>query len=501
MSAGKTGTDLMLADASDPGSEPALIANFPGSVSNLKVRALRNGNFALACSAPVTRDGKMANPADKPAPHSTARVHTSLFVRQWDTWVEDTANAIWYGCLQKEDTPKLDNHVGSAYELLPKTGLVNALAGTGLASPVPPFGGTDDFDIGPCCLAFVAKDPLICPATHTKTDLYVLHIADFASPDPAEEPRPVDTGPLCGYSASPAFSHRGDRLVFTRMRSNQYESDKPRLMLVERLDGKHLSREVPESSEFYQTDLGEGGWDARPERPVWSADDSELYVTAEEHGRSKLWKLSAQPSRGMDQLPVALTSEGSVSEVSLLADGSDKLFVTSSSLVDNSCYSILDPASGNTETVSSGSKHGKTFGLSKTQFDEFWFKGAGDYNLHALVMKPSDFDESKRYPLALLIHGGPQGAWTDGWSSRWNPAIFAEQGYIVVSPNPTGSTGYGMALQNGIKGQWGGRPYNDLVNCFEHIEDNMPYVDTRNAVALGASYGGYMISKSRLRPP
>jgi len=137
---------------------------------------------------------------------------------------------------------------------------------------------------------------------------------------------------------------------------------------------------------------------------------------------------------------------------------------------------------------------GKTFGLSQDQVDEFWYAGAEDYNVHAWVLKPSNFDKNEKYPLAYLIHGGPQGAWNEGWSTRWNPAIFAEAGYIVVAPNPTGSTGYGMAFQNGIMNQWGGRPYIDLVKGFEYIEANLPYVDTTRAVALGASYGGYMVN-------
>ena len=111
-------------------------------------------------------------------------------------------------------------------------------------------------------------------------------------------------------------------------------------------------------------------------------------------------------------------------------------------------------------------------------------------------MKPSHFDKTKKYPLAMLIHGGPQSAWTDDWSTRWNPAIFAEQGYVVVSPNPTGSTGYGQDHVDAITNNWGGTPYQDLVKCFEYLEKEMEYVDTDRAVALGASYGGYMISES-----
>ncbi|CRK40789.1 hypothetical protein BN1708_016832, partial [Verticillium longisporum] len=161
---------------------------------------------------------------------------------------------------------------------------------------------------------------------------------------------------------------------------------------------------------------------------------------------------------------------------------------------ESSLFSVLDPSSKKLDYVSSSSKHGKTFGLSEKQLENFWFKGAEGYDVQALVVKPSDFDEKKKYPLAFLIHGGPQGAWNDNWSTRWNPAIFAEQGYIAVMPNPVGSTGYGQNHTDAIQSQWGGLPYVDLVKCFEHIEKKLDYVDIDRAVALGASYGGYMIN-------
>jgi dipeptidyl aminopeptidase/acylaminoacyl peptidase len=144
---------------------------------------------------------------------------------------------------------------------------------------------------------------------------------------------------------------------------------------------------------------------------------------------------------------------------------------------------------------------GKKFGLSHSQLSSFWTPSSDrTYNIHSWVLKPSTFSPDKKYPLCFWIHGGPQGAWMDGWSTRWNPAIFAEAGYVVVSLNPTGSSGYGMALQDGITGEWGGRPYEDLVKAFEYVRDNLDYVDTENAVAMGASYGGYMISESSSLP-
>lgn len=106
----------------------------------------------------------------------------------------------------------------------------------------------------------------------------------------------------------------------------------------------------------------------------------------------------------------------------------------------------------------------------------------------------------KRYPLALLVHGGPQSAWNDAWSTRWNAAVFAEQGYVVVMPNPTGSTGYSQAFTDAIKEEWGNLPFNDVINCFEHVKQHLDYVDTSRSVALGASYGGYFMNWAQGQP-
>ncbi|KAH8884576.1 prolyl oligopeptidase [Thozetella sp. PMI_491] len=471
-------TRLLLASASQPQLLSYEVGIVNGGISNLKIAHLSDDTIALVVSASTTPSGKLANPQAETRPRSSAKIYTRLFVRHWDTWTDKNRNSLWYGVLNKKE---------GRWSLA--SPLVNALAGTNLSSPVPPFGGTGDFDISPYGLVFVAKDPMLDEAHYTKTDLYYVALKTFTEPT-APAPQEVKTGTLQGYSGCPTFSHDGKKVAFTRMRSKQYESDKTRLLLIPDVN------DLANVQEFYKTEDDEGGWDARPETILWSYDDSELYVTAEDTARNLLWKLPANPRLAVD-LPVAVTQDGSVSAMYMLARGSPKLLVSSSSLVDNSLYRIVDPsdqASAAGQVVSSNTKHGKTLGLSHDQVGDFWFKGAGDYKVHALVMKPSNFDENNKYPLALLVHGGPQGAWADGWSTRWNPAIFAEQGYVVVAPNPTGSFGYGMKLQDGITGDWGGKPYNDLVNCFEHIEDNLPYVDTERAVALGASYGGYMIN-------
>lgn len=433
----------------------------------------------MACSALAEPSGGMANPEKESKPHATGKAYSSLFVRHWDYWETKHQSTIWFGCLKKEK----DSGMFSMQE----PGLVNALAGTKLSSPVPPFGGVEDFDISRSGLAFIAKDPELCPATYTKTDVYFIPLETLTEAKPPA-PLLIETGDLLGYAASVVFSPDGKQLAFTKMRSKQYESDKPRLMLVP--DVSDLSN----VQEFYRTEDGEGAWDLKPGGIMWSHDGKELFVTAEDCARGKIFRLPSSPALAKE-LPQALTSAGTVSDMRRLAMGSSKLFITSSDIADSSCYSILDPATKELDVVSSATKHGETLGLSHSQLDETWFQGAGEYRVHALIVKPSHFDPSKRYPLAVIVHGGPQSAWFDKWNTRWNPTVFAEQGYVVVLPNPTGSTGYGMALQEGITDEWGGRPYNDLVNCLEHVEATMPYADTERAVALGPSYGGFMISE------
>ncbi|KAI1260986.1 prolyl oligopeptidase [Xylariaceae sp. FL1019] len=452
-------SQLVVADVKDV-STRHVVLSFKCAVSNLKVKDIGDGTTALALTAPSTPDGHMVDSTKKEDPRSSARVYSKLFVRHWDAYVDKAKSAVFFGALKKDDE-------SGHYVVQGSGSLTNALAGTKLECPVPNFGGAGDFDIGKKGLVFLSKDPELIDALWTKTDAYYVPLKTFAE-ETAPFPQIIQTGELLGYSGAPTFSHDGKKLAFTRMRHKQYESDKQRLLLVPDIEDLSAVQE-------------------------FCNDDTELYVTAELNGRNRLFKLPSTPHEAKD-LPEPITEHGAVGSVSNLSDREDRLFITTTSLVDNSSYSIIDPKSKDKSLISSISKEGKSFGLSKNQFDEFWYKGDGDYQCHALVMKPSNFDPAKKYPLAFLIHGGPQGAWGDSWSTRWNPAIFSEQGYVAVMPNPTGSTGYGQAYTDAIAKNWGGRPYNDLELCFEHIADNLSYVDTENAVALGASYGGYMIN-------
>lgn len=383
-------------------------------------------------------------------------------------------NTLWYGQLENKDGKwSLENNS------------FNLLAGIELASPVGPFGGSSDFDINENAIVFVAKDPTINRARYTKTDLYYTPIKSFA--EQPGTPQIIKTGKLEGYSNHPTFSRDGKQLAFLRMRERQNEADKHRLLVIPDVNN------LQSVQEFYETEDGAGGWDRSPSAIVWSADDKQLIITAEEHGKVLLWKLPSSPSAATAK-PAPIFAQGAVDNAVLIGD-STTLFVTSKSQVESCRYCTVDHETKSISEVSASAKNGKTFGLSPEQCFEIWYPGAAGYDNHALCMKPSDFDPSKKYPLAFVVHGGPQSAWVDSWSTRWNPAIFAEQGYIVVCPNPTGSTGYGQAHTDAIANNWGGTPYEDLVKAFEYVEKNLSYVDINRSIALGASYGGYMMSK------
>ena len=124
--------------------------------------------------------------------------------------------------------------------------------------------------------------------------------------------------------------------------------------------------------------------------------------------------------------------------------------------------------------------------------ESFWFEGANGDKVQGFLVKPPNFDPSKKYPVKFLIHGGPQGAWGDDWSYRWNPELFAANGYVVIMINFHGSTGYGQKFIDEINGDWGGAPFEDLMKGLDYAEKTYPFIDKDRECALGASYGGYM---------
>lgn len=224
-------------------------------------------------------------------------------------------------------------------------------------------------------------------------------------------------------------------------------------------------------------------------------------MIAEHHGSALPYHLT-HPGH----LPTPLLFSRSTSSIQSLNDG--RLLIAASSLTSPSEDFLLLPPTSKSQggdgdksgafelhAVTSWSKHALK-GKDLSKGEEFWFKGAENHDVMGWIVKPKGWksNQNAKYPLAFLIHGGPEAAWEDSWSTRWNPNVFAQQGYFVVAINPTGSTGYGQDFVDGIRGNWGGRPFKDLVAGLHHVLDNHPEIDRSRMAALGGSYGGYMIN-------
>ncbi|KAK6359957.1 putative dipeptidyl-peptidase 5, variant 2 [Orbilia brochopaga] len=475
-----TKSELWVAKAilGDSAGSVQQVYTFPGVVSNLKIRSLGD-SFHFVVSAPAFKDGSIYSEDSAPKKHSTGRVYTSLFVRHWDEWISEYKTNLFSGIITRVGDEE--------FKIGPDPR--NLLHGTDLETPVAPFGGTGDFDISPDGkhVIFLSKDPQQDLAQNTASYVYAVPF------DGSAKPKAIN--PHHGASSSPRFSPDGSKVVYLQMRENGYEADKNEIFVTE----------FNADYNFVITQIAKQ-WDRSPASVIWSANNNYLYLIAEEFGREKVFILpiiSTSPDQNSHLDPNVTLGEFSASEIYVIAD-TETLLVSASSLTSPTFY-LLVPATKGTATplmspmmtlnnVESTPELGTWHGLSRSQVSDFWYTGTDDYKVHAWMVKPSYFDKSKKYPLLFFIHGGPQGAWIDGWSYRWNPAVMAEQGYVVVALNPTGSTGYGKKFTDRIQNEWGGRPYHDLEMGFDYIEKNFDFIDTKNAIAAGASYGGYMIN-------
>ena len=358
--------------------------------------------------------------------------------------------------------------------------------------PSDPLAGLG-YDISRTGLLFKARDPDYNPGITTRSNIFYLRLSTFTE-SPSPKICKIVVQDYEGFASHPAFSPDGNSAAFLHAKEADSLYDWNRIFVVERLDRNDATVECA----LLETKVNKGHWGLSPDTITWANNGEEIFVTAAEGGYQKLFKLPLElPAREpFTTVPTPISHTGAVSAIYPLSTTTSekRLFVNKTSLIDSSIFMIIDAYSAKSEVVSSASEHGSAFGLKSAQISEITFKGEDDLNIHAWVIKPSFFDHSKTYPLCLCIHGGPMSAWADTWSTRWNPAVIAEQGYVVVAPNISGSTGFGREFVDRAKDSWGGRPYVDLVKCFDYIERNMPFVDTDRAVAVGGSYGGYMVN-------
>lgn len=192
-------------------------------------------------------------------------------------------------------------------------------------------------------------------------------------------------------------------------------------------------------------------WDRSPSSILWAQDGKSLYLTVEEHGRIKLFQI---PLGEENVDPKEIISDHSLSGV--FWAGND-LLLSQTSLTNPSIVKLYNVDKKVLRPLFTAWSSNP---LSRKSVQEFWFDGYEKHPVHGFLHLPESFDRKKKYPLAFLIHGGPQGAWEDSWSTRWNPAVFANagDGWVVAAINPTGSTGYGQNFADAIQGNWGTRP-------------------------------------------
>jgi dipeptidyl aminopeptidase/acylaminoacyl peptidase len=229
------------------------------------------------------------------------------------------------------------------------------------------------------------------------------------------------------------------------------------------------------------------GFDQQVEELALSPDGETIYFTAGERGRAPIFRI---PLAG----GVAKKVLGDVfaTNLQITGDGRKLVFASSSIAAPTEIYSANADGSGIASVTTVNNAIISRANLKAAE-DVEW-TGALGRRVHGFIVKPTDFDPGRKYPLVVLIHGGPQSAWNNNWGYRWNPQIFANAGYVVFCPNPRGSTGYGQQFVDEISGDWGGKVYVDLMNGVADVLRKNSFIDRTRVGAAGASYGGYMIN-------
>ncbi|HYI11981.1 MAG TPA: S9 family peptidase [Thermoanaerobaculia bacterium] len=374
-----------------------------------------------------------------------ARVIDSLLYRHWNAWVEPTRAHIVYVPLN-----------GKPRDLTPG------------AFDAPPFsvGGGGEFDISPDGKELVyARNVDKQPERSTNADLYVVPISERMY---GEAKRITSRA---GADTSPVYSPDGKWIAYRSQARQGYESDLWELWLYDRETGqsKRIATDFPD-------------W---IEEVTWSPDSKSLFAVAPLKGKSAVYEIAG----GKVTL---LHNSGSAHSVAVSPDGKTLYFSMSTLRRPADIYS-LPRAAGSKATQLTRHNDPLLSQLTLGATEDLWWAGADGAKVQGHLIRPPNFDPAKKYPALVLIHGGPQGAWGDAWSYRWNPQPFAARGYVVLMPNPRGSSGFGQQFVEQISRDWAGRVYVDLMNGVDTLTA-LPYVDPTRLGAAGGSYGGYMVN-------
>ena len=445
---GRAGANRQVVRTSLDGSRPEPVTVSPVDVDSFVLS--RDGTrvaFAAAVfpGGPDTLAATVRRQQEAKSLQASGRTFDKLFIRHWDEWKDGTRRHLF-----------VQNVAGGpTCDVMPE---MDADA------PVKPFGGSEQFTFTPdgTSLVFTARDAGREEAWSTNLDLFIAPV------DGSAAPRNITPDNLA-TDTNPAFSPDGGRLAYLAMDRPGNESDKQTVLV----------REWPGGATRRLTDH----WDRSAEAIAWSIDGRTLYAVAEDFGQRRVFAIDV--STGSIE---AMTGEGWVEHIVIVGE---TVFYSLDSLGGPAdLYAYAAGQHRRVTRLNAANLRGVAIG----EAERFSFAGWNDETVHGYVVKPANFDPNRSYPIAFLIHGGPEGCFGNDWHYRWNPQVYAGAGYAVVMIDFHGSTGYGRAFTDSIRNDWGGKPLEDLKRGYAAALERYPFLDRTRAAALGASFGGYMIN-------
>jgi len=352
---------------------------------------------------------------------------------------------------------------------------VTAADGTGEARDITAGANYDvppDQRSGPEDIAFSPDSKEICfvavtdkmEAASTNGDLFTVAVA-------GGEAKRITTS--AGFDGEPAYSPDGQWIAYHSQKTAGYEADLWRVMLYDRKSGTHTQLAAK--------------FDRSADELNWSADSKTIYFTAENETLNPVYTLEAKAGAE----PKKIIGEGFNSGLEVSKDGKTLVFTRSSLTAPAEVFSAA--ASDGSGVRQLTQQNAAVLAMLEMNAPEtFWFDGAGGTKVQAMMIRPPNFDAGKKYPVLVLLHGGPQTMWTNSWGYRWNAQVFSAAGYVTLMINRRGSTGYGQKFTDEITGDWGGKAYEDVMKGVDAALAKYAFLDGTKMAAAGGSYGGYM---------